>query len=194
MNRTIEPIFCADDDWQANACLNYSHDPIELFAIGYKEAGDRLVELVVEKARDQDVMVYPILFLYRQYIELRLKEIIREGRKLLEQGNTFPMHHKILDLWNTAKSLATKVFENESGPPDFSYADHVITEFSNVDPDSFAFRYPESKSGANPLDGITHINIRRAAEHINELAKDLDGISLGISVYRDWQQEMYSTL
>ena len=146
-DRKIEPIFCADDDWQANACLNWVHDPIEIFAIGYKEAGDKLVEYVIDKSRDQDILVYPILFLYRQYIELRLKEIIREGRKLLEEGSTFPKHHKILDLWNTAKTLAIKAFENESEPLDLIHAEHVIVEFSKIDPDSFSFRYPESKEG-----------------------------------------------
>ena len=40
--RKFEPVFCADDDWQANACVNRSLDPLELYAIGYKEAGDRL--------------------------------------------------------------------------------------------------------------------------------------------------------
>lgn len=190
----IEPVFCADDDWQANACLNWSHNTIELYAIGYKEAGDRLVEFVLAKARDQDVMVFPILFLYRQYIELRLKEIIREGRILLEEGSSYPKHHKISDLWNTAKSIAIRVFENDNEPPDFDYAEHVITEFSKIDPESFSFRYPESKSGENQLAGITHINIRRAAVHINELAKDLEGISEVISAYRDCQQEMRSSV
>ncbi len=36
--RKIESVFCADDDWQANACLNWSNDPIDLYAIGYKAA------------------------------------------------------------------------------------------------------------------------------------------------------------
>ncbi len=192
--RKIEPVFCADDDWQANACLNWSHNPIELYTIGYKEAGDRLVEFVLAKARDQDVMVFPILFLYRQYIELRLKEIIREGKILLKEGSSYPKHHKISDLWNTVKSIAIRVFENYNEPPDFYHAEHVITEFSKIDPESFSFRYPESKSGENQFAGITHINIRRAAVHIDELAKDLEGISEIISVYRDLKQEMWSSV
>ena len=186
----IEPVFCADDDWHANACLNGSHNPIELYAIGYKEAGDRLVEFVLAKARYLDVMVFPILFLYRQYIELRLKEIIMEGKILLEEGSSYPKHHKISDLWNTAKSIAIRVFKKDNEPPDFDYAEHVITEFSKIDPESLSFRYPESKSEENQFAGITCINIRRAAVHINELAKGLESISLRISVHRDFQQEM----
>ncbi len=191
--RKFESVFCSDADWQANACLNWSPDPIELYAMGYKRAGDRLVEFVLTNARDQDILVYPIVFLYRQYVELRLKEIIKEGRILLDEGRDFPMHHKIWDLWCTAKELSVKAFENENEQPTFDYAEHVIKEFSQIDPDSFAFRYPATKQGDKTLEGVTHINIRRLAEHIEGLSKDLEGISTGISVYRGWQQEMWSS-
>ncbi len=191
--KKLESVFCSDNDWQANACLNWSHNPLELYAIGYKKAGDRLVEFVLTNARDQDVLIYPIVFLYRQYVELRLKEIIREGRILLEEGHDFPKHHKIWDLWCITKKIAIKAFENENEPSALDYTEHVIKEFSQIDPDSFAFRYPITKQGDRTLGGVTHINIRRMAEHIEKLSRDLEGISTGISVYRDWQQEMWSS-
>ena len=128
--RKFEPVFCGDVDWQANACLNFSHDSIDLYASGYKDAGDKLVEYVLAKATDQDILIYPIVFLYRQYIELRLKEIIKHGRILLEEGNDFPKHHKIWDLWCTAKRIITKVFENENEPLNLEYTEHVIREFN----------------------------------------------------------------
>jgi hypothetical protein len=182
--RKFEPVFSSDDDWQANACLNWSHDPIELYAIGYKEAGDRLVEFVLTKTRDQDSLIYPIVFLYRQYIELRLKEIIREGRIFLEEGNDFPKHHNIWDLWCTARRIVIKAFQNENEPPNFKYVEHVINEFSQIDPDSISFRYPTTKQGDKTIEEeVSHINIRRLASHVEELSKDLDGVSMGISVY-----------
>jgi len=193
--RKLEPIFCADDDWKANACLDWWHSSLELYAQGYKEAGDRLAEFVINKERDQDYLIYPIAFLYRQYIELRLKEIIKEGRILLEDGKDFPKHHKIWDLWCLAKEIiikvSTDIFDEE--PFDLKYAEHVIKEFSQVDPESFSFRYPTTKDGDKNLSGISHINIRRLAEHIESLSKDLESISTAISVYREWQQEMWAS-
>ena len=188
----FETVFCGDDDWQANACLNFLSSPIELYTRGYKEAGDRIVEFVLAKATDQDVLIYPIVFLYRQYIELRLKDIIKEGRILLEEGSDFPKHHNIWDLWCTAKKIAIKVFEGDD-PTTLKYAEHVIREFAQIDPDSFSFRYPTNKEGQNTLEGVSHINIRRLGSHIDKLSKDLEGLSTGISVYRDWQQEMWSS-
>ena len=120
-----------------------------------------------------------------------MKEIIKEGYILLDKPGSFPEHHKILDLWNVAKDIALKVFENDK--KDIAYAEHIIKEFHKIDPDSFAFRYPTKKAkngGEKTLEGITHINIRHLSEHVTELEKDLEGISMGISSYRDIQKEM----
>lgn len=192
--RKLEPVFCADDDWKANACLNWWHQPIDLYAHGYKEGGDRLAKFVIETESDQDYLIYPIAFLYRQYIELRLKEIIKEGLILVEEGNDFPKHHKIWALWCLAKKLmikvSIKIFDEK--PLDLNHAEHVIKEFAQVDPESLSFRYPATKQGNKNLDGIPHINIRRLAEHMEGLSKDLESVSIAISVYRDWQEEMWS--
>jgi hypothetical protein len=58
---------------------------LDLFAEGYKTAADILVKQVVEHSSHQDTLVYPIVFLYQQHIELRFKEIIREGLSLLDE-------------------------------------------------------------------------------------------------------------
>lgn len=184
--RTIESVFAADADWQNNARIDMVPDSLELYTIGYKKAGDILAEYVMQLREEQDILIYPMVFVYRQYIELRLKEIIKEGRILLGEHSSFPEHHKILDLWNVAKNIALRVFEN-TNKSDLAYAEHVITEFAKIDPDGFSFRYPTAKKnrgGGKTLQGITHINIRRLAEHVNELEKDLEAISEYITIHR----------
>ena len=89
-------LFSGDQDWKANACLNWSLDSMGLYIEGYREAADKLVHAVVETGTNQDTLVFPISFLYRQYIELQLKHIIRESRIFLGEGASFPEHHRIL--------------------------------------------------------------------------------------------------
>ena len=96
----MEPIFTSDEDWHCNACLNWSDDALELYVLGYKMAADSLVAQIIETGRYQDSLVFPVCFLYRQYIELRLKEVIRSGRRLLDEPGAFPQHHKIQHLWD----------------------------------------------------------------------------------------------
>jgi hypothetical protein len=189
----IESIFTADDDWHCNACLNWSHDSLELFVMGYKEAADSLVARVIETGRHQDTLVFPICFLYRQYIELRLKEIIQSGKRILDEPGKFPQHHNIQKLWETATPIMNRVFPEDQEPPNIvTLASHVVAEFSNIDPASFAFRYPSDKQGTNPLEGLAHINVRKVAEYVNAFAEVIDAVSSAISVYLDQKNEFQS--
>ena len=186
----LEPIFTADDDWHCNACLNWSNDALELYVIGYKEAADNLVERIMQTGRHQDSLIFSTCFLYRQYIELRLKEIIRSGRRLLDNPGKFPQHHNIQYLWDTAVTILRKVSDGNIEPPDFlTLPSHVVTEFSRIDPVSFAFRYPSDKDGNNTLQGLSHINLRRVAQYVNAFASAMDAGSTAISVYLDHKNE-----
>lgn len=192
-------LFSGDEDWQANACLNWAHDSLGLYIEGYREAADNLVHDVVESSNNQDLLVYPISFLYRQYIELQLKHIIRESRIFLEDGNSFPEHHKIRDLWFTANGLMTKIIKEHDATikeyirnSDIEIIQKIITEFVKVDPDSFAFRYPKDKKGNNNLDGIQHINLRKLHDQMEILKEKLDKYYLVVSLLRDYKDEMSS--
>jgi hypothetical protein len=193
-------IFSGDKDWKANACLNWSLDSMGLYIEGYREAADKLVYDVVNTGANQDTLVFPIAFLYRQYIELQLKHIIRESRIVVGEKANFPEHHKIDALWDTANALMTKIIKDH----DQSISDYItkydvktiktiITEFVKVDPESFAFRYPNDKKGNKNLDGIEYINLRKLHDHMKELKEKLDKYYLCISLLRDFQDEMRST-
>lgn len=192
-------LFSGDKDWKANACLNWSLDTMGLYIEGYREAADKLVHDVVESGTNQDILVFPISFLYRQYIELQLKHIIRESRIFLGEGATFPKHHKINDLWNTANSLMAKIIKdhdqtikNYITKDDVQTIKIIITEFVKVDPDSFSFRYPKDRKGNRNLEGIEYINLRKLHDQMEILKEKLDKYYLCVSLLRDFQDEMRS--
>ena len=73
-------------------------------AKGYKLAADILADYVAETGNDYDYLVNPVAFLYRQYLELRLKDIIIVGSRL----SGMPIHfgsksdfltHDLIRLW-----------------------------------------------------------------------------------------------
>jgi hypothetical protein len=68
----------AEDGWM-NACLNWYHDPTELYIVGYKEAADSLVDSIANRKGSADSLIFPIVFLYRHYVEIRLKSLIHDG-------------------------------------------------------------------------------------------------------------------
>jgi len=75
--RKGDHLFVEREDWYSNAVLNSRRDNLSLYAVGYKRAGEMLVEAVVQSRKDYDSLVFPIVFVYRQYLELRLKQLIR---------------------------------------------------------------------------------------------------------------------
>src|SRR4051812_42643352 len=104
--------FAPGDDWWHNACLNFMPEPWTGYAEGYKMAGHILVAHVEAKRFDQDYLVYPIIFNYRQYIELMLKGLTKDARLLLDEPGGAPLGHVLKDLWNTARPLLLRIAPN----------------------------------------------------------------------------------
>ena len=53
-------LFDSADDWYHNACLNCRYDNWELYATGYKMAGDILVQHIIDTRCDRDTLVFPM--------------------------------------------------------------------------------------------------------------------------------------
>ena len=188
----ITPIFTSAEDFKCNACLNWSDDTLEIYTIGYKEAAERLANHLIKDNCRIDAVVFPICFLYRQYVELRLKQIIRTGRGLIDELEEFPQNHKIERLWENAKDIIDKAIDSDLSEiiPDIGLIEHVVSEFVKYDPQSFSFRYPTDKNGNNPLEDIKHINIRHLSEYMKKFSTAMDNASFVISVYLDHKREM----
>lgn len=187
-----DKLFKSDSDWWHNACLNYWGVDLDTYAIGYKQAADILVRRVKEIRSKQDTLVYPIVFLYRQYIELRLKELILNGSRLLGSPKRLRKpDHEIDKYWLHCRKIFEKVWP-EAPKDDLDDIEECIKEFSRVDPKSISFRYPKDKEGKPSIRGLSHINLRNLSEVIDRIASLLDGASTGISIYLDQKSEMES--
>src|SRR5436190_6431658 len=132
------------------AALNFSFDePWGPIAEGFKRLGDLGVASVEETGHGHDYLVYPILFSYRHFIELSLKEIIRNARRLLDKQGSVPETHNLAHLWNTAEPLLMEIEEGSA----LTYRDvrACLARFDEMDPTSEAFRYPANRSGEDAL-------------------------------------------
>lgn len=174
---SISNMFSSGSDWWHNACLNYMGVDINTYAVGYKLAGDLLVERVKQTRGHQDTLVYPIAFLYRQYIELRLKELIRVGSYLLDiPFSSKKLTHEIFLLWKECRNILEQVHPDEY-KEDFDEIENYIEQYAQTDPQSTAFRYPTDKKGEPSLKGLKYINLRNLAEIMGKVAILLDGAS-----------------
>jgi len=161
------------------------------YAIDYQEAVNVLLD---DKTGKRDFTVYPIIFLYRHYMELKLKEIILHSWEFLKISRPFPEGHKVYELWNICRNCLIEIdkqvdpgfaqsreyVEQITGGYDALQAD--INRFAEIDPDSQHFRYPVDKHG-NPIT-IDNKLLAKLQRELPELVKrisyNLDGINTGI--------------
>ena len=135
---------------------------------------------LAEDRSQLDAIIYPIVFLYRHYIELSLKQIVKLGSPLMPEGKPASLdHHNLLDLWSSARPIIEKLC-SESDVAHVEEAGRIILAFSEIDPNSEAFRYakrPEMKGGSPSLPkDVRHINIRLLYEEMEKVSSMLDYI------------------
>lgn len=187
-------LFEGDDDSWNNACVNFLPDDWHIYATGYKDAADVLVAHIEEHQRCQDTLVYPVVFLYRQYLELKIKNLIQQGRHLQDIHESFSKTHRIDELWKVCSALLREIFPGDSEKEQAEIA-RLIEEFCKVDPKSTAFRYPEDQDGKASLPPrVRHINLRNVKEVMDKISVILDGADTLIAEYLSIKADMYSGL
>ena len=186
--RKGDHLFVEREEWYSNAVLNGQRDNLSLYAVGYKRAGEMLVEAVVKSRKDYDSLVFPIVFVYRQYLELRLKQLIRDSKRLLDDTSGFPTTHKIAELWKMCRPLLNQE-ELYVGDQVLDAIEELITEFADVDEDSYAFRYPTDTKNNPSLPDLSYVNLLNLAEVIKKMAHFLEALSWQLSVTLEQKQE-----
>jgi hypothetical protein len=181
--------FALNSAWRDNACLNFfgGDVPWTWFAEGYKLAGDLSVAHVEATGRYQDKLVYPTLFNYRQYIELSLKGIIRDARRLLDDKGGAPGGHGLMRLWNTARPL---LFRIAPAVDDLDNVGRCIERFDAIDRTSQGFRYPVTTAGDPILpEDLNSINLSQARDVVERLDGFFGAAEMQIDVMLDYKSD-----
>ena len=153
---------------------------MHMMTAGYRRAADALVDQAAGWQYDRDSLVWPIVFLYRQYLELALKVAIADfGRSASIEPNW--RSHDLKFLWSQFKKI-THYWGIEKNDKMNSTVGKVIAEFSNVDPESMSFRYPVTHEG-DPIDlaGHERLDLIRIKDVMRGVANLLDSTTGWIS-------------
>ena len=164
-------------DWHLNAWVRVKD--WDTYAEGYKNAADLIVINAAQKRANIDSLAYPVVFLYRQYLELRIKEFLIVSSGLL--GKTFKLKktHDLITLCLELRPKIELVWSQQSS----AYLDDIenrLKELCKVDPRSDAFRYPVDNNNIPSLDGIDYINLKHLKNVVHAISYVLDGMSLGM--------------
>jgi len=149
---------------------------------GYKDAADLLVAHAAEV--DMRKVGYPIMFLYRQHLELGLKALIRDCRCVIGCHEVFPKTHRIDELWQICGTLLDELVPGTSDDEAVKHTTRLIAEFSKLDPTSEAFRYPEDKNGNSKNVVAEEIALATVREVIGKISLLLECIATDVHTRR----------
>lgn len=177
--------FSSDIRWQ-----NQSHTGEFGYIQGYKLSADILVDhLYREDARwnkdEHDLLVFPILFMYRHVIELQLKSLIKIGYKL--DSSVYPETemncHDLKVLWDKFSHYIDRLYPQEKKEESFNSVQKTIKQLDKMDPKGYCFRYNKDKKGDdvsfNGINSLDLVNIKRIMEGVYEW------LSSGIDMFED---------
>ena len=84
-----------------------------VYETGYKDAADSLIDSAIHLG--PNFMVYPIMFLYRHYLEIQLKSILLTFQEYLEMPLKLPEKnlHDLQHLWNEVLKLECVALERD---------------------------------------------------------------------------------
>lgn len=138
----------------------------------FKEAADLLVNHAEEKRGNVSRnMVWPIVFCYRQYIELALKDVIAKHGNDVEPSisSNWKKHpgkkHLLRPLWESCKKImaATLVNTTVDEIPEIAAVEACINEFDEID-DGYSFRFPTDAEGKPIEISIPSVDLQHLQE------------------------------
>ncbi len=180
-------LFSANEPWNwLNASIDFvgKEEKFYIYASGYRVAAEILFQNLDSKTREHDVLIYPIVFLMRQGIELLLKDIIITSYKILGFKQGFPKHHSLVKLWNEVKSVQKKM-HIKVDKKEIQAIDYLMNEFELIDPFSSAFRYPVDHKEDESLKEIRKIDLKNFMEVSNGIYNYFEGTTIQVAEYWD---------
>lgn len=170
-----QQLFIQGEDLHNNAMLGWTHFPWDIYAAGYKDAADALVGVLAGRKASLDSVVYPLVFLYRQGLELQLKLILPLARRLAGKEAVTDHQHGLMPLWSELRRHLEQLDPREDDK-ELPAIEDFIRQLDTIDPGSFAFRYPTTKKGEVSLPELRHVNVRHLSEVMDSVFMLLGGI------------------
>jgi len=181
-------------NYRHNATIRSGISCFFLYSDSYKEAASKLFEQIDGDVYYTNILVYPLVFLSRHFLELRLKELISGLNYAVTGQFNFPKGHKLLNLWCEYKRLVIAAGEGY-GPEKIHLenTEKLIIEFDSVDPGSMSFRYPVDAE-KKPSLAITNLDLENFRLTMGKLFRFFDMQSEAVFHLVDLTQDFFNEM
>ncbi|ASF30712.1 MULTISPECIES: hypothetical protein [Bacillus amyloliquefaciens group] len=172
---------------------SYSRNKFYSYVKAYTESADFLYEKICRNIHLKETLFIPMCYLYRNGVELVMKEILFEecsyefqkAMQLLKNNK-----HNLSKLWNSIKFDVIKlasVSENDSTIINF---EKYIKQLHEIDSSSDKFRYPTNKHLSLHFKRKIKLDIRNVAMFFKDITTFLSGVGMMMSAQNEWKAEM----
>jgi hypothetical protein len=165
-------------------------------AVAFKAAADMVIQGAEQASRGKyrDDLLYPVAYLYRHALELKLKEIVRYGIQMhcYKEANVEKIlgQHNLCRLWTKAKLAITHRWPDGDLAP-VKAVEAVVNEMHQTDRNGQKWRYGTDKDGRpNRHEALPKfVSLKSLRKTMNNVFTFLDacgdGIDNGLQSMRD---------
>ena len=187
--RKGDTLFTKSIDLQKNASL--ASDPrtrLILMTEGYKKAADLMVKHAASELSDRDFLAFPIIFNYRQFLELSLKYLLSTYGDHVGVNENWRSHNLVF-LWSEVEKILDEF--GTDNPDDVApIVKEIVAEFSKIDPDAYFYRYPVDRGGIPLPLSCDLLDLETLADVINAVAGYFTGCDGYLSHLVDCQPDI----
>ena len=163
-----KPFVVTDDPFDNANISDDGFARLILMRDGYKLGADLMVKAAAKDRPTRDILVFPIIFNYRQFIELSLKYKLATFGPAVGIAPNWNSHN-LAKLWS--KFLEILEHYGTADPDEVDpVVGAIILEFAKIDPGSDSYRYPVDQKG-KPLP------VAYSELHLPTLADVMDAVA-----------------
>lgn len=179
--------------YQSVIGYDYRRDFYGPMVKGYSETAEYLGDLIIEKPQLKEKYFFPMCYLYRNALELELKQIWFEEcafgfqercKKLLKSKHSFEK------LWNMINQDLICHSQGEGDKSVISYAKHYILQINALDASSSVFRYPVNKYGKYHFTKNKYVDVKNVGEFFKEISEFLQRVDMMMSDHNQYLADM----
>lgn len=171
----------------------YNRDKFFPYVRAYTNTAKYIYSCIAEDKKLAEMFFIPMCYLYRNGIELAMKEILFEEisygfEKAIKKINN--KKHSVQRLWNLIKNDV----ENHAQPPKedktLAYVERYINQLHSFDDQSDKFRYPTDKYLKLHFKKPVKLDIENVVNFFSELGNFLNGVNLMMAFHNESLAEM----
>lgn len=194
--KTFNPTFLEEGgNYYAQSVVGYTYNSKKFYPYvrAYTKSAEYLYDKICEDNTLKDSLFIPMCYMYRNSIELSLKEILFEECSFNFQESLRHINkkkHKVLGLWNLIKA---EIEEHANAPSDDETMINVekyIFQLNDIDSSSDKFRYPTNKRLDLHFNKTKKFDMDNVNSLFTQLLWFLRSVDAMMSAHNEWKSEM----